>query len=324
MTETYALLISPRAEAAFFAETVKVAREELSGVAGTRIIGERRHGAMLFFDLALEEGAGEAALWDLMRLSCAQGLFRRAGAALEPLDRTAGFALHPDFVWGEKYRGKTSETLTQLLINLCLQQMPGRGPGGLRLLDPMAGRGTSLLWAIRYGMRAVGIEQDPQALAELRRGLKKWTKLHRQKHKLAEGWVRKTNRAGTGKYIDFTAEGTTLRLLTGPTAEVEPLTQRKPFDLIVTDLPYGVEHRGGAESRSPLDTVAEAAPGWARALAPGGAMAIAFNRYLPRRAELEAAFEGLGLEVVPRDVSHRMSEAILRDVLVLARPADPS
>ena len=310
---TYAFLISPRAESAFFSESEKVATAELYGIVGE--VEPFTVGAMLF----LKAKANPDQLPTLLRLACVQGVFEQDGSNLRPLDQTAGFALHPDFVWGEKYRGKTNETLTQLLINLCLQEMPGRGPGGLRLLDPMAGRGTTLIWAMRYGMRSVGIEQDSQALVDLRRGLKKWTKIHRQKHKLTEGWVQKANRRGMGKYLDFAAEGTTLRLITGPTREVESLTQRKPVDLLVTDLPYGIEHKGPGGTRNPLDVIAEAAPAWTSALAPGGAMAVAFNAYLPKRAELLAAFEGLGLEPVERDIRHRMSEAILRDILVMRK-----
>ncbi len=315
MSLSLALLVSPRAEAAFFAETMKVAREEVGGVPGVADLGERSYGAMRFLTVTAEDEA----IWDILRLACIHGVFEVEGEALRPLDRDAKFTLHPDFVWGEKYRGKTNETLTQLLINLCLQQMPGKGPGGLRLLDPMAGHGTTLLWAMRYGMRGVGIEKDPQAMVDLRRGLKKWTKIHRQKHKLEEGWVQKANRAGAGKYLDFIAEGTSARLVTGDTLDAESLTLRKPFDLIVTDVPYGIEHRGGVSGRSPLEVLQEAAPVWAAALAPGGAMAIAFNRYMPKRPEMVAAFDLPGLEVVERDVSHRMSEAIVRDVLILRK-----
>ena len=312
----YAFLISPRAEAAFFAEAMKVAREELAGVEGVTEVEERRFGDMAFLQAEISDDV----LPVVLRLACVQGAFAVEGGALVPLDRGAGFALHPDFVWGEKYRGKTSETLTQLLINLCLQEMPGRGPGGLRLLDPMAGRGTTLLWAMRFGMRATGVEQEAGALVEFRRGLKKWTKIHRQKHKLSEGWVQKANRRGRGKYVEFSAEGTTARLICGPTGELRDLTQRKPFDLIVADAPYGVEHKGPGGTRNPLEVLAEAAPGWAAALAPGGAMALAFNAYIPKREALVAAFDGLGLEVVERDLRHRMSEAILRDVLVMRKP----
>ena len=63
-----------------------------------------------------------------------------------------------------------------------------------------------------------------------------------------------------------------------------------------------------------------AAPGWANCLAPGGVLAIAYNQNIPKRVEMIAAFDGLGLEVIDRNVAHRMSESIVRDVLLLRKP----
>jgi len=304
----FALLISPRADAAYFADVLKVARAELSGLTDAPC-DVLQAGDMQF--LTLEHASAQ----DLTRLSFVQGLFDVSDGQFRPVDASAAFDLHPDFVWGEKYRGKTNETLTQLLINVALQQAQGRS--GLRLLDPMCGRGTSLLWAQRYGFDAVGIEQDARVLPELRRGLKKWSKLHRQKHKLSEGWVQKANKKEIGKYLDFETKAH-MRVVIGDTLNARDLTQRKPFDLIVTDLPYGVQHMGPKGQRSVLETLQSAAPEWSRCLAPGGAMAIAFNANLPKRPELEAVFTGL--EVVQTDLAHRMSESILRDVLLLRKP----
>ncbi|KMW58977.1 hypothetical protein AIOL_003958 [Candidatus Rhodobacter oscarellae] len=308
----YALLISPRAEAAYFHQAAEVAFAELSGAVDVapEVLS---HGDMRFLVVDVAEGA----LPGLLRLSFAQGAFAIEGDAMLPVAQTPGFHLHPDFVWGEKYRGKTNETLTQLLINLALQQVD-RPAEELTLLDPMSGRGTTCLWAMRYGMRSVGIEQDKQAPVDIQRGLKKWTKLHRQKHKLSEGWVQKVNKRGAGKYLEFAAEGVSARFITGDTVAARDLLQRKRFDVIATDVPYGVQHQGRGQ-RSALEVLCEAAPGWAESLAPGGAMAIAFNSYQPKRVALLEAFSGLGLEEVPVAVAHRMSESILRDVLLLRR-----
>ncbi len=305
----FALLISPRANAAFFTETLKVAQAELEGLPDTAFMGVRTFGEMVFLEAEAEREQS------LLRLSCAQGLFWIDGDTFSPVDAKAGFDLHPDFVWGEKYRGKTNETLTQLLINLCLQKIPDCD--NLRLLDPMCGRGTSLWWAARYGMDAVGIEQDPSVLNEARRGLKKWTKLHRQKHKLSDGWIQKANKRNEGKYLQFDTQVSS-RIVIGDTRRAHDLTLRKPFDLMVTDVPYGVQHMGEASLRSPLGTLRDAAPSWRQCLVSGGMLAISFNANIPKREALIEAFSGF--EVVHTDVSHRMSESILRDVLLLRKP----
>lgn len=311
----YALMISARADAAYFARADDVALAEASGVPSVTGLRIQRVGDMAF----LRATADANMLPDLLRLSSVQGAFEVSGESLVPLDQSAGFALHPDFVWGEKYRGKTNETLTQLMINVGLQQMPDADPANLRLLDPMCGRGTSLMWALRYGMSACGVEQDPTVLSEVRRGLKKWTKIHRQKHKLSEGWMQKTNKKGLGKYLDFAAQGASSRIIIGDSTQAFDLTLRKQFDLIVTDVPYGVQHMGGKETRNPLETLQACAPGWAQCLAPGGAMVIAFNSNIPKRSQLVDAFSGLGLDLVETDLEHRMSESILRDVLVMRK-----
>ena len=311
----FALLISPTARGAYFAETHKVVLAEIAGVADVEVSGIETHGGMEFLRLS----CGIEKVRELLRLSFAQGLFRLADGCWRPAEADAGFLLHEDFVSGEKYRGKTNETLTQLLVNLALQEARTANENP-RLLDPMCGRGTSLFWAMRYGMSATGIEKDVTAVNEVRRGLKKWTKLHRQKHKLAEGWVQKANKKGVGKFLDFKAGGQTVRLVSGDTTDARALVGRTPYDLLVTDIPYGIQHMGGSNGvRSPLTVIQKAAKGWADCLAPGGVMAIAYNRNIPKRAEMIAAFEGLNLEIIERDLAHRMSESILRDVLLLRR-----
>ncbi len=308
MTTRYSLLLSPRADAAYFAQALAVAQAELGAEAEVRRFGE-----MVFLSLESSRSVKE-----LARLSFVHGVFEEVEHGLRPLEQGPEFLLHPDFVWGEKYKGKTNETLTQLMINVGLSELGSDG-AGLRLLDPMCGRGTTLLWAMRFGMHAVGVEQDGTVLSELRRGLKKWTKLHRVKHKLADGWVQKANKAGTGKYLDFAAAGASARVTIGDTSNAYDLIHRKQVDLIATDIPYGVQHMGGKNSRSPLEVLQKAAPVWADCLRADGAMVIAFNANIPKRPDLVACFEAAGLSEVPTAFEHRMSESILRDLAVFRK-----
>ena len=308
----YALLISPRADSAYFANVLDVAKAELSRAVPDADIEYSQFGDLRFLnvDAPLEE------LGDLLRLSFVQGVFEVSDGNLIPVSQTSDFKLHPDFVWGEKYRGKTNETLTQLLINLALSA----NPGASSLCDPMCGRGTTLLWAMRYGLKATGIEQDPLALQDIQRGLKKWTKLHRQKHKITQGWVNKSNKKNVGRYVEFSAEGNSMRAITGDTTEAPSLLQNRKMDILVTDIPYGIQHMGGKSTRSPLETLEASADGWITTLRPGGVMAIAFNSYMPKRAELLDVYLRRGMKELPTNVSHRMSESIVRDVALMQKP----
>ena len=307
----YALLISPRADAAYFAQAQEVACAELAAHLPIAEIETRSYGDMRFLIL----DSKVIHLTTLLRLSFVQGVFELIDDHLTPINQTADFALHPDFIWGEKYRGKTNETLTQLLINLCLAEHPL----AQTLVDPMCGRATTLLWGMRYGLKTAGIEQDPQAMIDIQRGLKKWTKLHRTKHKLDQGWVHKNNKHGIGKFLDFSAEDASMRVVTGDTTDIRSLLQNRKFDILATDIPYGIQHLGGKNTRSPLETLRAAAPSWVASLKAGGVAAIAFNSYLPKRDALAQVFTDCGLEIISTHVEHRMSESILRDVLLMRK-----
>ncbi len=278
-------------------------------------------GALEFFDLQV----ADELLSGLRRCSFVQGVYSRDGARLTPLDIPDDFALHEDFVFGSKYRGKTNERLTQLLLNIGIASS-GTGVSQLKLLDPMCGRGTTLLWAMRYGVRSRGVEQDPAALADLRRHLKKWTKLHRVKHRLDEGKLSVRSEPGIAKtksgrsaFLEFEAAGASLRLQIGDAREIDSLLGGERFDLLVSDLPYGVQHFTTRKTRNPLAVVDESADAWVRSLRPGGHLVLAFNRYQPRREELAAVFERAGLLALDFHAAHRMSESIVRDILVMRR-----
>ena len=86
----------------------------------------------------------------------------------------------------------------------------------------------------------------------------------------------------------------------------------------IADLPYGVQFHG-AGRRNPVEVLAACAPGWAQTLLPGGALALIFNRLQPKRPTLQRIFEEVGLEALPIEAPHRMSESIWRDLLVLRK-----
>ena len=310
------LLVSPAAKGAFFADTLAVAQAELGGVTGDRAIAHRRCGAMDFLEVDVTASEHRR----LARLACIHGVFSRGADGLRPLAIDPGYLLHEDFVFGSKYRGKTHELLTQLLINTGLRYAALDSPKGISLLDPMCGRATSLLWALRYGIDAKGVEQDPDALADIRRHLRKWSRIHRQKHRLEEGRIRLgERRRDTHRFLDCELAGARMRVVVGDSSQAPALLNRQRFDLIVSDLPYGVAHQGRGGVRNPLEVIQACAPAWRASLKPGGAMVLAFNANLPRRQQLIDALAQPGLELQAFSIPHRVSESILRDVVVFKR-----
>ena len=90
--------------------------------------------------------------------------------------------------------------------------------------------------------------------------------------------------------------------------------------LLVTDIPYGIQHRGGRDGqRSPLTTLESCAASWSERLLPGAGVAIAFNTHMPTREQLAGVMASVGLRPLPIALPHRMSESIIRDVAVFRK-----
>ncbi len=314
--KSLALLISPQAKNAFFSDYIDVAKAELTWLIGAQAITYTKIGAMDFFEI---EGHEEQ-LPQLAALSFVYGIFERQNDQLVPLPVNTSFELHEDFVFGAKYRGKTNELLTQMLINVGLQSIDYQSVSDVKLLDPMCGRATTLLWGMRFGMKTKGIEQEAKALADIRQNVKKWCKVHRQKHQFKEGYVgSKADKQNRGKFIDFAANTASMRIITGDSATACSLLKGEKFHLLISDLPYGVQHFTTNKTRNPLSVLKTCAHDWSESLKPDGVMVLAFNRYLPNRKELIAAFTDHRMQALDFSAPHRMSESIVRDVVVLKR-----
>ncbi len=258
----------------------------------------------------------------LTMLSCVQGVFAQDGNSLTPLNSQSNFLLHEDFIWGSKFKGKTNETLTQFMLNIGLQQLqlPIEQYNTVKLLDPMCGRATTLLWGMRYGLHTKGIEQDSKVLDDIRQQVKKWCKVHRQKHSFKEGFVNKNNKKSQGKFIDFAIEHASMRVINGDTQDTSTHLKGEKFHLIVSDIPYGIQHFTTKNTRNALAVIQESAEGWSQSLKPNGIIVLAFNRYIPKRDELLTAFSAFTSDAGIQ-AEHRMSESIVRDIIVLRKKA---
>ena len=104
------------------------------------------------------------------------------------------------------------------------------------------------------------------------------------------------------------------------TLDARQFLKARCADVIVADAPYGVahgSHAAGTRSRGPLDLLRAAVPVWVELLADGGALGISWNTHVVSRGDAAAVLADNGLSVVEYpDLSHRVDQAILRDVLV--------
>jgi hypothetical protein len=272
-------------------------------------------------------------------LSSLHALFAMEGALLRPLALTPRAVLPEDLITIQRYQGKTNEAFTHLLVNVAL------AAGGamtrlvagerLRLLDPACGRGTTLNRAALYGMDACGIEVDQRDVEAYTVFLLTWLKDHRMKHKLDQAKLRK-GREHPAHRITVTygcsKDRTTHRVIDvihDDTTAARAHLAARSMDVLVCDLPYGVQHgsrsEGGALDRGPAALLRDALPVWFDLLRPGAGVALAWNRRTLGRPALEELVAGAGFELRglddPAAFVHRVDQSIRRDVLVAVRPS---
>lgn len=308
------LLVNPMVRGATFADAIDVARAELAACAPPCSVRVEPHATLTLLDVDLEPEHAAA----LSRLSFVQAVFRPVGEGLEIIEAAPDYRLPEALVWGDKYRGKTNELVTQLALNVALHTCELGAADTRRLLDPMAGRGTTLWWAARHGLSAWGIEQDPRALEHVQRHLKRTTKQHRIRHRLRHGSAGR-RRKDAGRTLEVEFDSSTVQLVHGDSRDAPTLVGRDRYHLVVTDVPYGIQHVGPRGTRNPLTLLAACAPAWAECTKRGGVLAMVFNRLHPKREDLMHAFSPHGWITLPFEAPHRVSESILRDVLVFRR-----
>ena len=277
-------------------------------------------------------------------LSSAMALFAPVDLAgrelLEPV-ALADVCRHPsDLETTLRYPGKTNEQFTALLINLASAASEGRAgllDGSLALLDPMCGRGTTLSRALRLGLSPVGADVDKADHDAYRAFLTTWMRTHRLKHTSASTRLTVDGRVlgsrfdaelARDKAAQRAGEVQTLSLLRCDAGELARVLGRGRTDVIVTDLPYGVQHGShGPDSldRSPLAVLSRVLPVWRELLRRDGAMALAINRRTAPFDQAVARLADAGFTTVSADgeFRHRVDQSIDRDVLVAVRTDHP-
>ncbi len=333
------LLVHPSANRVYARSSVALTVAELQLLDGA-LLGGRLHdvepvelAGVSYVGFSTDAPLDDEELGRLGWLSAAHALFEVDGELLAPRRLTDPTVLDDDLLTIPKYRGKTNETFTRLLLNVTAwaATRPVR-----TVLDPMCGRGTTLNQVLSYGWEAAGIEIDGDELDAYALFLTTWLQEKRLKHTVETTRVRREHATLGRKFAAELAlskeawkSGDKLRvqLVSADTRHARQLHKPGSFDLVVTDAPYGVQHAskgaGGAMRRTPLELLAEIAPTWTELLRPGGAVGVAFNTLTAPREDVLAVLADAGLE--PRDdgpyreLAHRVDRAIHRDVAVAVK-----
>ena len=221
-----------------------------------------------------------------------------------------------------KYKGKTNERFTSMLINLALYASDFAKEDRILLCDPMCGKGTTLFLALNRGFDAFGTDIDKKDAAETVDYFKKYLQMHRVKHKFT-GESQTVKGSPAVGVSSFDVNGAlTLKYAVSDAALLDKVFTKRRADIIVSDLPYGIQHApGGLKSFEEL--LRSVLPACRAMLKEGGALAFSFNSLtLPRETVLKE-MEKAGLKPLRggdwENMSHWVEQAVVRDVAVCRR-----
>lgn len=278
-------------------------------------------------------------LHQIRRQSTFLALFEeRPDGLMRPIEVPETDLFEDDLVTIPKYPGKTNEQFTRLLLNVTLAATERPLTEKSTVLDPLAGRGTTLTAAWTAGLHAAGVEVDEKAVEQMAAFLKTYLRRGHYKHKAATVPVRREGKSLGRKFeatVNLGDRELTMGVFTGDTRSSGKLWGKRRFDAVVTDAPYGVVHGSrsdvvgttGKRDRSPAGLLKGAIGVWAHQLKDGGALGLSWNTHGLRREDLVEMVEEAGLVVRNEGpwlgFEHRVDASIQRDVLVAVKPAEP-
>lgn len=337
----YALLLKPHANIRYRQSLEKLAKIELEcmlqawGLEDAAVSVQEMAGEP-FLTFETQRMTGEA--WRELSRHSSVCLAAQVGedGSLVPLERFVRGVMPDELPHVLKYKGKTNADFTYLMLH-CAKAASAfaQTDAPLRVLDPMCGKATTLFCAVCEGHHAVGIETDIKALREADTYYARFLKLHRLKHRRTEQ-SRTLRKGGSAPCVCYEAAADaqamkqgaviSLEMINGDAARAAEMVKPNSCHLVVSDLPYGVQHAPKENGEIPAlaRLLRRVAPGCASVLKPGGAMAFSFNLNTLRRREVEQALAEAGMEVLAQgpyaDFSHWVEQAVDRDVVIARKP----
>jgi hypothetical protein len=250
-----ALQIAPQHSTQYADMAARLAAPELlASPAGPQLasVEQARLGGSAYLVATLADGAGLGGLMPVLsRLGATSCVFELLdGPLLRPLE--PGFVPHlpRQLAEARRYKGKTSEVFTQVLLNLALfaGSFADRIDSRLRVLDPLAGGGTTLFLALAAGHDAFGIEQEKRAVETTVAFVREYCREQRLSFRELREKGKRRYRLELGPRDDRRL----LVLAQGDSRATDTLLADVPggarFHAIAADLPYGIQHDGTARS----------------------------------------------------------------------------
>lgn len=342
--KTYAILIQPSFNKVFFESSKQLLQSEIQ-ILDQMVLGNHFHnyaletmGGVDYVTFSTDVEIGEVELAYLSRLSSLYCLFEVVSDApriLRPVTIREAYYFDEDVISIQKYTGKTNEEFTKMMLNIAVfcSDFAKDFTGRLQLLDPVAGRGTTLMQGLVYGYHVYGIEADKKSTHAMMTFLKRYLMEKHYKHQLAQSKFRRDGRMA-GNRFSFEAartkeeykenKGITIDVVQDDTRYASEHFKKEMFHIIVGDLPYGVLHGSpnhqGNLTRNPKKMLEESVPIWTTVLKRGGTIAVSWNTKILPRVQIEKIFSDAGLQVLHSDaldkLIHDVDASITRDLLV--------
>jgi len=275
------------------------------------------------FDLGQVPDANQLQEWGMLSMTSAffeyyESMADESGPFLRPMNTGFLPPFPKDMVMTRRYKGKTNEMLTHFLCNMAKfsSGFSGKPWKDIRVFDPLCGGGTTLFTAMMLGADVAGVEKRTQDVQTTVAFLKQYLSNERMKFSVKEERLRTFGdrwRFKIGREKDRSCV-----LSSGDTLHSAKLIEgfRKPH-LIVTDLPYGIQHHGRL-----IPLLKDALPVWSSMMMPKGVLAMSWDSTRFSRSEMIELVESEApltvLNHPPYDsLSHRVDRVIKeRDILV--------
>jgi hypothetical protein len=269
----------------------------------------------------------EAEVAFLSNLSSIYALYEHTqNGALRPVELRRADCFDDSLLTIQRYSGKTNEQFTKLLVNVavaCSAHPERMLDGNLKLLDPLCGRGTTLNQALMYGLGASGIELDRRDFESYSTFIRRWVKDQRLKHSAQASKVRLDMAIGKDRDSYKAGRRLSLSVVNDDTLNAGSHYGRRSFDVVVADLPYGVQHGNtsrGELQRSPASLLEAALPVWSQLMKKHAVLAISWNTLVLKRDECARLMQNAGLTPLRSAAfdafEHPVAQAITRDLLV--------
>ena len=338
----YAILANPSHNRVYFETSKRLAALELNIVLsnGNHMISnveEEYIEGIFYITFCCEEELKEDTIADLTRLSFLYAFFEVKEidnrVCLCPMIKPNIEFINSNISSILKYTGKTNEIFTRMMINIGLFSSKFAREE-INLLDPIAGKGTTLYEGLIFGHNSYGIEIADKVALEAFHYMKKYLENERFKHNIRQEKVSGEKFKSMKYGIEISKSKTELKekrtkqwvMVGGDSRYADKYFKKDFFHLIVGDLPYGVQHgnvtneKQSTLTRNPKELVNGCAKSWYSVLKKDGVLVLAWNSFTLSREEFTKILENNGFKVLSEEVylnfEHRVDQAIKRDIIV--------